>query len=87
MQSTTLRRFALLVIFDITLYFVCGNNDAQRLVLLAAESPLAQPWPTLVVDYPPQLDGQARAAAPATEDVRVSSLSHSPLQMVLEANE
>ncbi|HMN29606.1 MAG TPA: hypothetical protein PKE45_15765 [Caldilineaceae bacterium] len=81
MQSTTCRRLALLVIFGITLYFVWANDGAQRLVLLAAESPLAQPWPTLVVAYPPQLNGLAPPATPATQEVRVSFLFHSPLAL------
>jgi hypothetical protein len=80
MQSTTFRRLVLLFIFGITLYFVYGN-DVQRLVVLAAESPLLQPWPTPVVDYPPQLEGLALAAAPQTQAVGISFLFRSPLAL------
>jgi cytochrome c len=81
MQSSTLRRLVLLVLFGITLYLVYGNDGAQRLVLLAAESPLLQPWPTPVVDYPPQLEGLALAAAPQTQTVGISFLFRSPLAL------
>jgi hypothetical protein len=72
------KKLTLLLILIATLGFIrwLGGTPPR---LLAAESPLPQPWPTLVVNYLAQPPSEPPASVPAPQMARVSFLFHSPL--------
>src|SRR4029453_16456801 len=79
--SSSTQRLALFALFLLTLGTIYLCNDDGRTPVLAATSPLAQPWPTLVVDYPPQLEGVGAPPAVQPQVVHVSYGVHAPLPL------
>jgi len=78
-NSLSRQRFVLFILFLVTLGWVYLLYDRSFSTLLAAESPLVQPWPTLVVHYPPSLDGVITDPAVQSQAVRVTF--HSALRL------
>jgi hypothetical protein len=73
------KKLTLLLIVIVTLGFIhwLGGTPLPR--LLAAESPLPQPWPTLVANYLAQPPVEPLVSVPAPQVASVSFLFHSPL--------
>src|SRR5262245_13700439 len=84
-NSFSQQRFVLFILFLVTLGWAYLLKYRPPSPLLAAESPLVQPWPTLVVQYPPRLDGVAAGrpmgAAVQRQAAQVSYGVHVPLPL------
>ena len=79
LNSFPLRKFSLFLVALATLPLVRWLAVPSSPALYAQASPLATPWPTLVVTYQPGLPTTTPTLAPTATAVRVNFVFHSPL--------
>jgi len=77
--SSSARQLGLCVIALATVGLLRWLAIVPAAALYAADSPLATPWPTLVVTYQPALPTTTPTLAPTATAVRVTFVFHSPL--------
>ncbi|MFN8494405.1 MAG: hypothetical protein U0350_42790 [Caldilineaceae bacterium] len=79
LNPSPVRKLTLLGLAFVTWTLVHWLTVSASPALYAQTSPLATPWPTLVVTYQPALPTTTPTLAPTATAVRVNFVFHSPL--------